>query len=130
MAQTMPGTSYTVQQGDTLFSIAQQAYGDSNLWERIYLVNKQVIGNDPNHIVPGQVLLIPAVKTCTVTVASGLNIRSTPSSQSTLITSYSIGTALNYIEVVNGENVNGNPLWGHSEQDHYYWMGGTDHPNG
>ena len=125
-----PGSNYTVQQGDTLFSLAQQAYGDSTKWQVIYNANKQVIGNDPNHLVPGAVLFIPAVKSCTVTVASGLNIRSAPTSQSSLITNYPSGTVLNYIEVVNGENVSGNPHWGHSQENHYYWMGGTDHPNG
>jgi LysM repeat protein len=188
MAQVSPGTNYTVQPGDSLFSIAQQAYGDGNQWERIYTANKQVIGNDPNHLVPGEVLVIsplsatpgsnytvqagdslfsiaqqaygdgnvwqviyaantdvitdpntlvpgwvlyiPPVNTCVVTVASGLNIRSAPTSQSTLVTNYPTGTDLNYIEVVTGENVNGNALWGHSTQNHYYWMGGTDHPNG
>lgn len=130
MAQATPGTSYTVQQGDSLFSIAQQAYGDGNVWNVIYNANTSVIGNDPNHIVPGEVLFIPAVNSCTVTTASGLNIRSAPTSQSTIISSYPSGTVLNYIEIVNGENVDGNPNWGHSEQNHYYWMGGTDHPNG
>lgn len=125
-----PGSTYTVQQGDTLTLLAQQAYGDGNVWQVIYNANKKVIGNDPNHLVPGEVLSIPAVKSCTVTVTSGLNIRSAPTSQSSLITNYPSGTALNFIEVVNGENVNGNPHWGHSEQNHYYWMGGTDHPNG
>jgi LysM domain len=130
MAQALPGTSYTVLPRDSLFSIAQQAYGDGNQWERIYHANKQVIGNDPNHIVLGEVLFIPAVNSCMVTIASGLNIHSAPTSQSTLITSYPLGTVLNFIEVVNGENVNGNSHWGHSKQNHYYWMGGTDHPNG
>ena len=54
-----PGTNYTVQQGDTLSAIAQQAYGDANLWPKIYEANKQVIGPDPNVIHPGQVLDIP-----------------------------------------------------------------------
>ena len=31
----LPGTNYTVQQGDTLSGIAQQAYGDGNLWPKI-----------------------------------------------------------------------------------------------
>jgi LysM repeat protein len=138
MAQVTPGSKYTVQPGDSLFSIAQQAYGDGNLSQKIYDANKQVIGNDPNLIRPGEVLFIPPVtpppppppKTCKVTAAQGLNIRSAPNSQSTLIASYPPGTVLNYIAVVNGENVAGNPRWGHSEQGHYYWMGGTDHPNG
>ena len=129
-----PGTSYTVQQGDTLSGIAERAYDDGSeaSWMKIYNANRDVIGNDPNLIQPGEVLQIPALtpQTCTVTVASGLNIRSAPKSESTLIASYPPGTVLNYIEVVNGENVGGNPRWGHSQQGHYFWMGGTDHPNG
>src|SRR2546421_10469572 len=61
MAQATPGSNYTVQPGDTLSSIAQQAYGDANQWQKIYDANKQVIGNDPNLIRPGEVLSIPAL---------------------------------------------------------------------
>ena len=136
-----PGSKYTVRPGDTLFSIAQHAYGDGNKWPEIYNANKQVIGSDPNVIRPGEVLSIPKLtppppppppqpKTCKVTASQGLNIRAQPTSQSALIASYPIGTVLNFIEVVNGENVNGNPRCGHSQQGHYFWMGGTDHPNG
>jgi LysM repeat protein len=130
-----PGSNYTVEPGDSLFSIAQLAYGDSNQWQKIYDANKQVIGNDPNLIRPGEVLYIPPItppkpKTCKVTAANGLNVRAEPTSQSALIASYTAGTVLNYIAVVVGENVAGNPRWGRSEQGHYFWMGGTDHPNG
>lgn len=55
-----PGSSYTVQPGDTLWDIAQRAYADPEDWDTIYNANKQVIGNDPNLIKPGQVLHIPA----------------------------------------------------------------------
>jgi hypothetical protein len=65
----------------------------------------------------------------TVTV-DALNVRTQPNSQSTLVATYPRGTVLNYYEVVNGETVSGNPRWGHSVQDHYFWLGGTDHPNG
>ncbi len=88
---------------------------------------------NPNLIYPGQVLYIPTIeptKTCTVTSANGLNARTVPTSKSTLINSFSPGTVLSYFEVVNGENVAGNPLWGHSDQGYYFWLGGTDHPNG
>ena len=86
MAQATPGSNYAVQPGDTLFSIAQQAYGDGNQWQKIYDANKQVIGNDPNLIRPGEVLYIPPVtppqpKTCKVTAANGLNVRAQPTSQ-------------------------------------------------
>jgi nucleoid-associated protein YgaU len=59
MAQAIPGSSYTVQQGDSLFAIAQQAYGDGNMWPVIYNTNLKVIGADPNVIRPGEVLFIP-----------------------------------------------------------------------
>lgn len=135
MAQALPGSTYTVETGDSLFSIAQQAYGDGNQWQKIYDANKQVIGSDPNLLQPGEVLHIPPItppqpKTCKVIAANGLNVRAAATSQSALIASYPPGTVLNYIAVVNGENVDGNPRWGHSEQGHYFWMGGTDHPNG
>lgn len=55
-----PGSKYTVQAGDTLWDIAQRAYGDPEDWDTIYAANKQVIGNNPNLIKPGQVLQIPA----------------------------------------------------------------------
>src|SRR5947209_16686076 len=61
MAQATPGSNYTVQPGDTLSGIAQQAYGDGNQWPKIYNANTQVIGNDPNLIRPGEVLYIPAL---------------------------------------------------------------------
>lgn len=61
MAQDIQaGSDYTVQEGDTLSEIAQQAYGDANLWPKIYEANKQGIGNDPNAIQTGEVLHIPA----------------------------------------------------------------------
>lgn len=60
MAQPIkPGSTYTVQSGDTLWDIAQRAYADPEDWDTIYNANKQVIGNDPNLIKPGQVLHIP-----------------------------------------------------------------------
>ena len=62
--------------------------------------------------------------------ADTLNVRSAPNTQSAIVATYTRGSVLNYIEVVDGENVAGNPRWGHSVQGHYFWLGGTDHPNG
>lgn len=50
------GTTYTVQPGDTLWSIAQQHYGTGFKWDLIYHANQ--ISN-PNQIYAGQVLAIP-----------------------------------------------------------------------
>lgn len=49
---------YTVVPGDTLSAIAQQKYGDANLWPRIFDANRDEISN-PDLIFPGQVLRIP-----------------------------------------------------------------------
>ncbi len=56
-----PGATYVVQQGDFLFSIAQRAYGDGNKFNVIYEANKDVIGPDPNVLIPGQVIFIPTL---------------------------------------------------------------------
>ena len=53
---------YTVQPGDTLSGIAEKFYGDTSekSWQRIYEANKAVIGGNPQVIMPGQHLTIPA----------------------------------------------------------------------
>jgi LysM repeat protein len=52
------GSSYTVQSGDTLSSIAASVYGSSGDWSTIYQANTGEISN-PNLIMPGEVLSIP-----------------------------------------------------------------------
>lgn len=52
------GQSYTVQPGDTLASIAQQFYGNTD-WQPIYDANKSAIGDDPNALKPDTQLVIP-----------------------------------------------------------------------
>ena len=49
---------YTVRQGDTLSSIAQSFYGNSGLFNRIFLANPHQL-KDPDEIAPGQALRIP-----------------------------------------------------------------------
>lgn len=49
------GITYTVKKGDTLSGIAAK-YGMT--WQQVYARNKFVIGNNPNIIKPGQVLVI------------------------------------------------------------------------
>jgi len=77
---------------------------------------------------PQDVPEIPQI--CTIASAGGLNVRAAPTTQSAIIARYPPGTDLNFVEVVNGENVDGNPFWGRSRQGHYFWMGGTSRPNG
>jgi phage tail protein X len=140
MANITSGSKYTVQEGDTLPSIAQKVYGNSNRWHEIYIANTQVLDNNPSVLSPGTKLYLPQIRelasdsldlhTCTITAADGLNIRVASTVQSAIVAWYPPGTVLNYIEVVEGEFIHGNPFWGHSLQGHYFWMGGTDHPEG
>jgi nucleoid-associated protein YgaU len=54
---------YVVKPGDTLYSIAERVSGVEYVQQwvgSIYSTNKQVIGNNPNLIHPGQVLFISA----------------------------------------------------------------------
>ncbi|GAC1401546.1 MAG: Dyp-type peroxidase [Ktedonobacteraceae bacterium] len=70
-----PGELYIVQQGDTLTSIAQRAYGDGKQWPLIYNANKQVIGNNPNVIQAGQVLQIPPAPSAALPLRNSTEIQ-------------------------------------------------------
>jgi cell wall-associated NlpC family hydrolase len=48
-------STYTVQRGDWLSKISAR-YNLKGGWERLYALNKSVVGDDPNLIFPGQVL--------------------------------------------------------------------------
>lgn len=52
------GQSYTVQKGDTLYSLAKRFYGDGKLWTKIADANKGKI-RDVSTISLGTVLVIP-----------------------------------------------------------------------
>ncbi len=50
---------YTVKPGDSLWSIAQQAYGNPARWGEIYNANAGMIGPNPSLIFSGTVLKLP-----------------------------------------------------------------------
>ncbi len=50
---------YVVQAGDSLSKIAKKLMDDAKRWPEIYELNKELIGDDPNLIHPGQELKIP-----------------------------------------------------------------------
>lgn len=51
--------TYTVQPGDNLWDLALRYYGNGALWHVIYNANTQVVGSNPNYILPGEQLCIP-----------------------------------------------------------------------
>jgi nucleoid-associated protein YgaU len=51
--------TYTVVKGDSLSKIAQHFYGNAGKWRMIYDANKAVVGDNPDLIKPGQILVIP-----------------------------------------------------------------------
>lgn len=56
---TAAGEVYTVEEGDTLWKLAQKNYGTGTKWGMIYEANKDTV-NDPKMIFAGQILMIPA----------------------------------------------------------------------
>ena len=54
-----PKRTYTVVSGDSLSKIAKRELGDANKWRKLYEANKVVVGDNPDLIKPGQVLVIP-----------------------------------------------------------------------
>lgn len=54
-----PESSYVVKEGDCLWNIAGNMLGDGTKWNDIYEKNKDVIGEKPDYILPGQELALP-----------------------------------------------------------------------
>ncbi len=50
---------YIVQEGDTIYEIARYLLGKPSRWVEIYELNKEVLGNDIEHLRPGIQLAIP-----------------------------------------------------------------------
>jgi nucleoid-associated protein YgaU len=59
-AQQAAVRTYTVQSGDTLSKIAKEYLGDANAYMEIFNANRDQL-KDPDKIVPGQKLKIPAL---------------------------------------------------------------------
>ena len=51
--------THTVGDGDTLSSIAEDYLGDQSHWYRIYEINRDRIGNSPDRLIIGMVLVLP-----------------------------------------------------------------------
>ena len=53
-----PGSTYTVQSGDTLWAISKEMYGSGGKYMKIFEANTDIL-KDPDKIRPGQKLVIP-----------------------------------------------------------------------
>jgi nucleoid-associated protein YgaU len=65
-AQPAPAAAertYTVKSGDSLSKISKQELGDGKRWREIYDANREVIGDNPDLIKPGQKLRLPSSTT-------------------------------------------------------------------
>ncbi|ADZ71924.1 peptidoglycan-binding protein LysM [Polymorphum gilvum] len=51
-------TFHTVKKGDTLWKVAEAAYGDGSKYQKIFEANRPMLSH-PDKIYPGQVLRIP-----------------------------------------------------------------------
>ncbi len=58
---------YTVQSGDTLWSISEAAYGSGYNWVDVYAANKSVIGKNANRLLVGTKINLPKVEPNTAT---------------------------------------------------------------
>lgn len=47
---------YEVQKSDTLWDVARWQLGDPRRWKQLYANNQDIVGEDPDFILPGQVL--------------------------------------------------------------------------
>lgn len=54
------GQVYVVEEGDTLFDIARYTLGQASRWGEIYDLNRDVLGDQVDHLKPGMELVLPA----------------------------------------------------------------------
>lgn len=53
---------YVVEEGDTLFDIARYELGQASRWGEIYELNRDVLGEQTDHLKPGMELILPATQ--------------------------------------------------------------------
>lgn len=70
-------TAYTVQAGDSLWSIAQSVYTSGYNWTDIYNANKAAIGVNPSNLFVGTKLDLPKVEPKVLTAAAPKTVKYT-----------------------------------------------------
>lgn len=54
------GAVYVVEEGDTLFDIAKYELGQASRWGELYELNRDLLGEQGDHLKPGMELVLPA----------------------------------------------------------------------
>ncbi len=85
-AATPRGQTHTVQQGDSLWSLAERFYGDGRRWQKIYEANRDALPS-ASQLPVGEVLVIPAAE------APSAGVLPAKLSAETLVASTSRGAA-------------------------------------
>ncbi len=70
------------------------------------------------------------VQQCTITEPTGLHMRTEPNTAAAITNTFPVGTNLEFVAVVFGEDIAGNPRWGLAPQRYYFWLGATNRANG
>ena len=60
VSQTSGRRTYVVAEGDTLFDIAKFELGKQSRWGELYELNREILGDHYDYLVPGTVLTLPA----------------------------------------------------------------------
>mgnify|MGYP001617682452 FL=1 len=53
---------YEIAAGDSLWKIAEDAYGDGYKWSEVYEANKETIGSNPSMLVKGMKITLPKLE--------------------------------------------------------------------
>jgi nucleoid-associated protein YgaU len=55
-------SSHTVVKGESLWTIAKAAYGNAESWLQLFKANEKKLGDEPDSLFPGMILVIPPPK--------------------------------------------------------------------
>lgn len=114
--QTVPGKSYTVVKGDSLWKIATATYGSGYNWTDIAKTNNLT---NPSILTVGQVLSLPDVQAKTATTAQSTTV----SGQT--VSKFNVGAGSNAISGASYTVVKGDNLWNISVRaygDGFKWV--------
>lgn len=100
--QTKPNNTYTVAEGESLWTIAEKQYGDGYKWTEIAKANNI---SDPDSIEKGQNLILPKIAKFTPTVTEAPSPTVIPTQQPVLNSQTGDKITSNQYAVAKGDNL-------------------------